>query len=293
MVQVRLSYPSQDSGDTEGDTNGVPVQEVVATTRASAFARFAAMISQHLRRRPGASAAEKRKAWGNGVTWEFDFWDKFLEGRNDAWAADFAERMDPNLPLQPFLEELIRVPEGETVRILDVGAGPFTFVGRTSSRWQLEIAAVDPLADGYDLLLTQHGVTPPVRTRAIAAEDLRQHYPPDSFDLVTARNCLDHVLDPLRALRQMLEVAKPGASLHLQHMTDEAERNLYTGMHQWNFRLRDGAFIIAGAQGEVNVSAQLAPLADLSNTLYDESWLVTTITKLPLADSPQAKLSQV
>jgi SAM-dependent methyltransferase len=284
MTQVRLAYPSQDSDNATQEKSDAPAAEVVAATRASAFTRFAAMISQHLRRKPGASAAEKRRAWGNGVTWEFDFWDKFLEGRTDAWAADFAERMDPNLPLQPFLADLIRLPEGETVQILDVGAGPFTFVGRTSPRWKIEITAVDPLAKGYDLLLTQHGVTPPVRTRAVAAEDLRQTFPANSFDLVTARNCLDHVLDPVRALRQMLEVAKPGASLNLQHMTNEAERNLYAGMHQWNFRLRDGDFVIAGAGEEVNVTATLATVAHVSNILYDESWLVTTITKLAQAN---------
>lgn len=284
MTQVRLAYPSQDSESTTQQNADAPATQVVATTRASAFTRFAAIISQHLRRKPGASAAEKRKAWGNGVTWEFDFWDKFLEGRNDAWAADFAERMDPTLPLQPFLAELIRVPDGETVQILDVGAGPFTFVGRTSPRWNIAITAVDPLAEGYDLLLAQHGVTPPVRTRAVAAEDLLQTYPANSFDLVTARNCLDHVLDPVRALRQMLEVAKPGASLNLQHMTNEAERNLYAGMHQWNFRLRDGDFVIAGASDEVDVTKILASVAQVSNVLYDESWLVTTITKLPQAN---------
>lgn len=281
MTQVRLTYPSQDSDNKTG--NGTPEGEVIATTRASLFARFGAMISQHLRRRPGESPAEKRKAWGNGVTWEFDFWDKFLDGRNDAWAADFAERMDPNLPLQPFLSEVIRVPDGETVSILDVGAGPFTFVGRTSPRWKIDIVAVDPLAEGYDVILAQHGVIPPVRTRTVAAEDLSKSFPVNSFDLVTARNCLDHVLDPVRALRQMLHVAKPGASIHLQHMTDEAERNLYAGMHQWNFRLRDGDFIIAGATEETNVTALLAPVAQVRNVLHDETWLVTTITKAATA----------
>lgn len=275
MSKVRVVLPSQDDADSEGAG-----ASAVALSRASQSMRLVESIKQHLRWRPGKSAESKRKAWVRGATWELDFWGAFLEGRDGDSRADFLERMDPDLPLQEILAQLIVVPDGETVRILDVGAGPFTFIGRKSPRWPLEIVAIDPLADGYDMLLAEHNVRPPVRTRSIAAEDLLSAFSPDSFDLVCARNSLDHALDPARAIRQMMVLVKPGGSISLQHLTYEAERNLYTGMHQWNLYLENGDFMLAGASGITNITQMLGDRAVVKNTLFEDKWLVTAITRL-------------
>ncbi len=282
MPQVQVTLPTQDtqnsSSDALADGAGTP-QVITATSSIPWYTRLFEKFRQRLGKSAQADGAARRNAWANGTSWELNFWEEFLSQRMGAYRETFLERMDAALPLQPYLEELIIQPEGVPVRILDVGAGPFTFVGRQSPRWPIEIVPVDPLAGGYDALLAQYGVVPPVRTVQVAAEDLLIRLGAASFDLVCCRNALDHTLDPVRALRQMVEIAKPGASVSLHHQTYEGERNQYTGMHQWNFFLEDGEFIVAGAAERVNVNALFADRARVKNELLDGRWLVTTITR--------------
>jgi SAM-dependent methyltransferase len=60
-------------------------------------------------------------------------------------------------------------------------------------------------------------VVPPVRTRRCDSERLLDMFEPDSFDVAYASNTLDHSYDPLRAIRQMIAVVRPGGIVLLQH----------------------------------------------------------------------------
>jgi SAM-dependent methyltransferase len=282
MSEVHVTLPTQDGQDAAAGTHSAHSDRALVITASPTipwYARLLQRLQHRLGRKPDAGDAARREAWASGTSWELNFWEEFLAQRKGKYRETFGERMDAVSPLQPFLEELIVEPEGQSVRILDVGAGPFTFVGRKSARWPIEIVPVDPLAGGYDLLLAKYGVVPPVRTLSVAAEDLLARFGPASFDLVCCRNALDHTLDPVRALRQMCEVVKPGASISLHHQTYEAERNKYTGMHQWNFFLDGEAFIIAGVADQVNVDALFAQRATVRNQLLEGKWLVTSITR--------------
>jgi len=220
-----------------------------------------------------------KSQWRMGIAEEVAFWDDFMKTRGGQWGDDFNERFDANLPLQSYLAELVAAPKGATICILDVGAGPLTFVGRQSPDWKIEITPVDPLASAYDQILAHYHLVPPVRTLNIAAEDVQANFPPNHFDLATARNTLDHAFDPASAIEQMIAVTKPGGKVHLAHHIDEASHNENHGLHQWNFRIVNGAFVIENHGRTVNMDERLRPLGKVQNIVFDEKWLVTIITK--------------
>jgi SAM-dependent methyltransferase len=114
----------------------------------------------------------------------------------------FAPRLDPGLELQSHVAAFL--PDVPCPRILDVGAGPLTILGKRLAEKDLSIVAVDPLADEYDKLLDRYAIVPPVRTIVQPAETLSKRFSPDSSDLVYARNCFEHSYDPIRAMQQML-----------------------------------------------------------------------------------------
>jgi ubiquinone/menaquinone biosynthesis C-methylase UbiE len=225
--------------------------------------------------------ARNHKRWQQGLRGEVAFWDKYLATRGGAWHADFAERLDPNVPLQPYLEALIAAPDGTPVRILDVGAGPLTYVGRCSARWPIELVAVDPLAVAYNMLLAKHGVAAPVRTRPCAAEALRHRFGDNSFDLVSARNAIDHAVDPFCTILQMVAVVRPGCAVFLHHQLNEAIRQGYHGLHQWNFGAQGGDFILSSRTDQINVTRALAAHATVQTKTYGLEWIVNTIVKHP------------
>lgn len=215
-----------------------------------------------------------------GLREEVFFWEQWLETRGLDWPHDFVRRCDPNAPLAENLTALIDCPAGSTVKILDVGAGPMTHLGKVWAGRKVDLVAVDPLAPEYDRLLKRHRVTPLVRTMPGDAEKLLDRFARDHFDLVYARNCIDHSYDPAEACRQMVAVTRPGSYVYLDHHVDEADRQNFGGLHQWNFRAEDGQFIIAGRDGNENVTTALADSAEVECRIED-SRLIVTMRKKP------------
>jgi SAM-dependent methyltransferase len=198
-------------------------------------------------------------AWVRGIGDELRFWDSWLASRGLQWPEDYARRMDPEAPLDPRVAELAPgLARDRTLRVLDVGAGPVTMLGhRAPDGLAVEITATDPLAPHYAGLLARHGAAPPVATGFAPAEDLLLFVPAEGFDLVHCRNALDHSFDPLRGIAQMLGAARIGGAVLLSHFEDEAEREGYAGLHQWNFTLRGGRFVIWNRGISVDVAEAL------------------------------------
>jgi SAM-dependent methyltransferase len=213
-----------------------------------------------------------------GLAYEQGFWDRYLRTGGDRWREDFRSRLDPNTPLADYHRRFVDEIPGDEVRILDVGAGPLTLLGKTHPTKRLSITAVDVLAPEYDRLLARHGITPPVRTIYAAAEDLPSCFAPDSFDLVNAQNCVDHMENPLAAIEGMLTVVRPGGWVVMDHAENEAEREGYRGLHQWNFTVSDGEFLIRGRPGVTNVTRHLAPRAAVLSYVTD-GWVQVHIRK--------------
>ena len=216
-----------------------------------------------------------------GLRAELDFWDYWLRTHGRDWPGDYERRLDPELPLAPGLATLVDTLPHSTIHILDVGAGPLTVVGKRHPTKTLVVTATDVLASYYDRLLRRYQITPPVRTLPVAAEALAQYFPTDHFDLVYAQNSIDHTAEPFLAIEAMIAVVKPGGWVVLAHEENEADSEAYSSLHQWNFTSDGTAFLIRGRSHTRNVSAELAPVANVTCTLRDH-WLTVQIQKCPV-----------
>jgi SAM-dependent methyltransferase len=178
--------------------------------------------------------------WRSGIQFEIEFWQNWIETRGAQWPDRFREKFDPDTPLKVD-RQYVRVPGSGEYFVLDVGAGPATR-GKRIPGVDVKVMAVDPLADLYIYLLVKAGLTSPVPTVRVAAEDLLEVLGHHRFDLITCRNALDHSYDPIGALQQMVKVAKPGGDIQLEHATNEGVNASYGGFHSWNFEVVDGRF---------------------------------------------------
>jgi hypothetical protein len=66
---------------------------------------------------------------------------RWWEGHISIWK-EFEDRLNPNLPLQALIANLLP-PDQRYVKILDVGAGPLTIVGKQYLDYDIDLTAVD------------------------------------------------------------------------------------------------------------------------------------------------------
>jgi SAM-dependent methyltransferase len=228
--------------------------------------------------------ALKRVLWESGMPHEAQWWRRWMKrtfsqrNAEDRKLALQDEHLDPELPLQERIAEHLCAPQGELVSILDVGAGPMTRLGKKWEGRTVEITAIDPLADYYNRQLDKFGVTPLVRTQPGEVERLTDHFPTNHFDIVYMHNALDHSYDPLKGIRQMLEVVKPGCYVLLEHFINEAKTTGYHGLHQWNFCADGDHFVIWNRETRFSVN----------NVLGDEA-RTTVVEQNPVEKTPIKK----
>lgn len=220
--------------------------------------------------------------WSEGLDEETEFWFRWLRDGGDPWPDDYRLRTDPASELQPHIRRHLEGFDGARVRVLDVGSGPLTVLGKCWDGRQIEITAVDPLAERYANLFERVGLEPLVRPVVGEAEKLTETFPRDSFDLVYAQNCIDHGYDPLRSIQQMLAVVQPGRVVLLEHAIDEGEHMSYGGPHQWNMRAEDGQFVIWRPGMSVDAHSILERDADLQIEVLPEArWIRVALTRRP------------
>lgn len=222
------------------------------------------------------------KLWEKSQGSEVEFWDEYIATQGLGQFQDkYKEKLDPNLPLQPEVAKCLDTLESkvEGFTILDVGAGPFTPLGKVYKDQKLKIAAIDPLAREYDVILDKHNITPPVRTQFGVGEKLLDLFSPESFDITYSRNALDHSYDPLTVVKNMFCVAKKNGFVVLMHHKNEAEKEQYQGLHQWNFDEQNGKFVIWNQSAKHDVTKIFGFQAEVQ-CYYDGNWVVATIKKL-------------
>jgi SAM-dependent methyltransferase len=198
--------------------------------------------------------------WQSELPAEVAFWSYWINDPDIPWKEERAARLAATTPLQDWAKELVHAEPGTTVRLLDVGAGPATQLGKVWPERTVRITAVDPLADEYNELLDAARIIPPVRTRLGHGERLTEQFAPNTFDFACAINALDHSYDPLLVIRGMVDVVKPGAWVRLVHFVNEAQFEQYQGLHQWNFCREDERFVIWNKRERIVVEDHL-PLA--------------------------------
>lgn len=217
--------------------------------------------------------------WKWNIKSEIRFWDKCIRTNGLIWPEEYKLRHDSNLELQQEIVQLL--PETDEVKILDVGAGPFTYLGKVYTKSKLNIIAIDPLADEYDRIMKKYNVTPLIKTIKLDAEKISEKYEKESFDLVFARNSIDHSYSPEQAILSMLQVLKSDCYIYLKHRPNEAEKEDWQGLHQWNFSIADNDFIISSRNTKVNFSEKYRGICETRYSYdSDDDMLNVTIKKI-------------
>ena len=199
--------------------------------------------------------------WAGGIAAELRFWDDQIKTGGGRWRESFQLRIGPDPPLDQRLESLVRDMGLNAVDILDVGAGPVTSVGTASEYCRPRVRAVDPLARPYARMLNAANIAPAVETEFAPAETLSYLLPPHSFDIVHCRNALDHAVNPLLGILQMLCMLRPGGVVYLSHHSNAGDRAGYTGMQQFNFYVKGNRLFVANPVLSIDIGQWLHGIA--------------------------------
>jgi SAM-dependent methyltransferase len=248
-----------------------------------------AHMGDDLRRR--ARAARRRLSssdsiWSRALPSELAFWAGYIETKGLNYPEEFQRRTDPHAAIEdPLILDALKRIRSSPVKILDVGAGPLTSVGfrdPQSPARRIEVVAVDPLADDYNDLLDRAGVSPPVRTIRCRGEDVAATFGVEKFDIGYARNALDHAAHAMEALESLVHSVRPGGVVVLIHSRREAETQSYEQLHQWNFDVTNGRFVVYGKRGFYDIEDRLGPVVTITTNIYSGrhgSWVAATMLK--------------
>ena len=195
--------------------------------------------------------------WEDGIQSELNFWDNWFKTKGSSWPEDYVGRLNPEKPFRVGLLEYLS-DDLKYIKILDVGAGPITNVGYKSDR-NINITAIDPLAEMYNDLYKKYDVNPPIKTTYAKVESLTSVFKENTFNLVIATNSLDHSENPIEGLKEMVKCAKPNSWIILNHARNEGINRNYSGFHQWNFYIENEIFYMIDRSGlEYNINEILS-----------------------------------
>ena len=214
-----------------------------------------------------------------GARLESLYWRRWIAARGGKLPQLYQSQLDKSAPLSPFHCRFIDHLPQSKIKILDVGAGPMTGLGKTHPSKEIEIIATDVLAEEYARTLRKYGVEPPVPTIYADAENLTAVFAGVSFDYVTANNSIDHCRNPLKALVEMLKVVKTGCYISVRHRENEAKRTNYLGMHEWNFKLKGGTPLLWRGGEEIDIPKALASYGQVT-IIPEEHHVVFAVKKL-------------
>jgi SAM-dependent methyltransferase len=222
------------------------------------------------------NSSELQSDWEKSIAHEIAFWTKWVTE-----PSYLSGRIEPDRWIQEEIRALINIPENKNIRVLEVGSGPMTIIANVWGGYNLEVVAVDPLADEYNAILDANGIVPPIRTLKCAGEDLTKLFDENSFDFAQAHNCLDHSWSPIQCIEQMLIVVKPEATIDLMHYINESDNQSGVGLHAWNFFEENGNFMIEGKGDRINVNDTFNNIAKIEVSIINTQ-INVRLKKLPL-----------
>jgi SAM-dependent methyltransferase len=217
-----------------------------------------------------------KNEWAEGINHEIDFWKRWLETQGLQWPDVYAYRIDPRAELQSYIADLLKDVHGKP-KILDVGAGPMTSLGKLFKGSEIELVATDALADEYMKLPFPDGL-PLVRTIMCFSESLSEKFGSE-FDVTHACNTIDHSYDPINAIKEMIKVTKSGGYIFTDHAANEAIKENWVGFHQWNFCVDSGDLIISNKEYSFSVRQTIQGFADIKEISQDGSEWVRCVMR--------------
>lgn len=225
----------------------------------------------------------------NWLEWSIDeinHWDRVFNGYvndiNCYYYTYTKRRLDDKVKLHKNVQNLIDIIDKEEISILDVGSGPMPFLGKNSNK-KLLFTAIDYLSHEYEKLYNKYNVHPSLKPIKCDASELNKMFNENQFDIVYARNSIDHTFDPIKCIQEMVKVSNK--YIILEHKLNEGIVENYQGLHQWNFFIKDSKFYISNKKGEEFCVNDFLPNSKIECQLTVEEeehindWLVIIISQ--------------
>jgi SAM-dependent methyltransferase len=187
-------------------------------------------------------------------------WENHIGDELEFWRGVIAQRAKEGYRPKLHKFEWLRGELGEAfephepLRFIDVGAGPFGIDGVSDPVCGVEAIATDALAEPYNRMMREAGLTAFPEVVQVKGEHLSQHFGCDSFHWVHCANALDHFDSPAVAFAEMLKICKPMGYVNIVSIENEGERENYGGLHQWNLRATDEGLLFGTKSGQTNLT---------------------------------------
>lgn len=214
------------------------------------------------------------RVWKTRAGEEVRFWDRWVKAGGGQWPEDFEQRADPATPLNESVRDLLdrlEIASDRTAEILDIGSGPLSILGYVCPVRAINLTLVDPLAEAYNRTLDRAGISGVPRPVTGYFETALGQLGANRFDIVWCRNALDHSMDPLLGLYNLIGLCRPGGGLILSFHPDEADGGRYHGLHQWNLRL-EGERLVLSQKGRVLDLTPLLEMQEMLSIHQADSW---------------------
>jgi len=132
--------------------------------------------------------------------------------------------------LRPYLGVLIE--DKKEVNIADIGSGAITLIGHIWKDVKVNVFPSDIMANEFKKILTKFNISSIV---PVEEQDMSKlTYKDNFFDIVYCSNALDHTLNPILAIKEMIRICKPEGYVYLRHARNEGKREKYGHLHRWN-----------------------------------------------------------
>lgn len=191
-----------------------------------------------------------KETWDNHLNDEIAYWESMIAEtfHNKEWVDGFKVRCQGKNIFPQHLRKYLK--DINSTKILDVGSGPATVLGGSIDDICLNITAIDPLADEYNLLFSKYARKNFITPLNCEAELLHKIFKPRSFDFVYSRNALDHSHNPILAIQSMINACTHNGIVFFENVINEGVNEGFKGLHQWNFMPASGDLVIWDEQGK-------------------------------------------
>ena len=231
--------------------------------------------------------------WMKGIFFELTYWKNEIN-KNSIKEIEYKFNNRKSFELTHFTDKdiLHHLQMMGIYKILDIGCGMNYLHKPAGLDIKIDYHFIDALAPFYNKLKEKYNVLIP-DTEFSFVEYLTSFYNINSIPLIIITNALDHSIDPVKGIIECVNVLKIDGILWLEHYNNTAEQEHYRGLHQFNFDVRDDAFIIWNNDGYyINVNELLIHVASIT-CIKDLSKNYIKITKLNNATDFLTKDSDV
>jgi len=185
-----------------------------------------------------------------------------------------------NCPVNKRIENEISKFKKKRIKLLDIGCGPFPKSGLYHKDYLIERTLVDTLADKYLSLLEENTIcTYGQKIINCDVEEIETKFRNTVFDVIYAKNALDHTFNPIKAISSLITLLSDDGVIIFEHYIKEGEYTQYFGLHQWDFAVDDGNFIISSQGKKIVQNINFLYPTLVIDSFYNENKIVNHIRK--------------